>query len=134
MKDQLKCWGGADPDAEQEGRTYRGVRNLDGTTAVSVDGQPLDMHRDFRRQSATAFDWGYAGAGGPAQLAFAILADHWANDRKARRYYELFVRDVIGNLPSHGWSITGYEIDASLGDDSQQPSAGSLTTCQPSTT
>lgn len=99
---------------DQPSRTYCGLRHPDGTTAVSVDGHPLDLRGDFRRQSATAFDWGYAGSGGPAQLALAILAHHWANDRTARRYYELFVRRVIRNLPRQGWSMTGAEIDSSL--------------------
>jgi hypothetical protein len=69
---------------------------------------------DFRGNSATAFDWGYAGSGGPAQLALAILANHWANDELARRYYELFLRRVIRYLPSEGWALTGAEIDADL--------------------
>ena len=102
------------PDPGPEGRTYSGLRLPDGTTAVSVDGHPLDLRGDFRRQSVTAFDWGYAGSGGPAQLALAILAHHWADDQRARRYYELFVRCVIRNLPSQGWSLTGAEIDSSL--------------------
>jgi hypothetical protein len=97
-----------------ERRTYHGVRYLDGVTAVSVDGYPLDLRRDLRGQSATAFDWGYAGSGGPAQLALAILSDHWANDDMARRHYERFVRSVICNLPSEGWSMTGAQIDSSL--------------------
>ena len=114
MEDQPKSWGSPDPDPGPESRTYCGLRHPDGTTTVSVDGHPLDLRRDFRRQAATAFDWGYAGSGGPAQLALAILAHHWGNDQRARRYYELFVRCVIRNLPSQGWSMTGAEIDSSL--------------------
>jgi hypothetical protein len=97
---------------DQGSRTYHGFRHPDGKTAVSVDGHPLDPRRDFREQSATAFDWGYAGSGGPAQLALAILADHWANDEMARRYYEPFLSNVIRNLPSPHWSMTGAEIDS----------------------
>jgi hypothetical protein len=112
--DWRESWREADPDAGQECRTYCGIRYVDGTTAVTVDGQPLALRRDFRGQSATAFDWGYAGSGGPAQLALAILADHWADDEKVRRYYEPFVRCVISNLPSQAWCLTGEEIDSSF--------------------
>ena len=104
-----------EPDSAPGGRTYSGVRYGDGTTAVSVDGLPLGLRPDFRRQSTTAFDWGYAGSGGPAQLALAILADHWADDERARRHYEGFVQSVIRNLPGEGWSLTGEQIDSSLG-------------------
>jgi hypothetical protein len=114
MEDQPKSWGDPGPDPGHGSRTYCGVRHPDGTTAVSVDGHPLALRRDFRRESVTAFDWGYTGSGGPAQLALAILADHWADDEMARRFYELFVRCVIGNLPSQGWSMTSAEIDSSL--------------------
>lgn len=130
MENQPKHGGdlGAGP---HQGRTYCGVRRLDGTTGVSVDGHPLDLRRNFREQSATAFDWGYAGSGGPAQLALAILADHWANDELARRYYEPFVRSVIRNLPKQGWSMTGAEIDSSLCGDGEAASAFSAATCPP---
>lgn len=93
---------------------YSGTREADGTTLVSVNGRPLDTRAGFRKESATTFDWGYEGRGGPAQLALAILADHLADDEKARRYYEHFLRLVIRVLPSKGWILTGPEIDAVL--------------------
>jgi len=114
LEDQQESPGGRRSEPDRESRTYRGVRHANGTTAVSVDGHALDLRPGFRKQATTTFDWGYAGSGGPAQLALAILADHWANDERARRYYELFVRCVIRSLPSPGWSMTGAEIDASL--------------------
>lgn len=114
MADQASARVDPDSDDGLEGRTYSGFRSGDGATTVRVDGLPLDLRRDFRMQSATAFDWGYAGSGGPAQLALAILADHWANDEWARRHYERFLRRVIRNLPSAGWSMTGAQIDSSL--------------------
>jgi hypothetical protein len=117
MKDRPEFWHDPGFDPGREGRTYCGLRQPDGTTVVSVNGQPLDLRGDFRKQSATAFDWGYEGSGGPAQLALAILADHWANDERARRHYERFVRRVIRNLPKQGWSMTGEEIDSSLQRD-----------------
>lgn len=93
-------------------RTYSGNRQRDGTTLVSVDGRPLDPRMDFRHQPATTFDWGYEGRGGPSQLALAILADHFADDERARRHYEQFMRRVIRGLPNQGWILTGPEIDA----------------------
>lgn len=93
-------------------RVYSGSRQRDGTTSVSVDGQPLDPRPHFRSQSVTTFDWGYEGRGGPAQLALAILADHFADDERARSHYEGFTRRVIRDLPKEGWILTGAEIDA----------------------
>jgi hypothetical protein len=98
----------------QELHTYSGARGSDGTTTVTVNGTPLDPQPDFRAQTTTAFDWGYAGAGGPSQLALAILVDHLADTDKARRYYQLFVRRVVRQLPSARWTLTGTEIDEAL--------------------
>jgi Family of unknown function (DUF6166) len=127
MKDRPEFWRDCGSDAGRDVRTYCGLRQPDGTTVVSVDGHPLDLRGDFRKQSATAFDWGYAGSGGPAQLALAILADHWANDETARRHYERFVRRVIRNLPTERWSMTGEQIDSSLGRDEPAAQATSDT-------
>jgi uncharacterized protein DUF6166 len=82
------------------GRTYLGAREADGTTSVSVDGQPLDSRARIRQASATTFDWGYEGRGAPAQLALAILADHFGDDEQARSHYEQFLSRVVRALPS----------------------------------
>jgi hypothetical protein len=94
--------------------TYSGNRRPDGTTHVNVNGRPLDPRIDLRQQSPTTFDWGYVGRGAPAQLALAILADHLADDHRARRYYEHFLRSVIRGLPSESWRLTGADIDQVL--------------------
>ena len=91
--------------------TYSGARESNGTTSVSVNGRPLDMRTELRKESATTFDWGYEGRGAPDQLALAILADHIADDEKARRYYEHFLRCVVRRLPNESWVLTGAEID-----------------------
>jgi hypothetical protein len=93
---------------------YSGTRESNGTTSVNVNGRPLDPRTDVRSDSSTAFDWGYEGRGGPAQLALAILADHYADDGRARRFYERFLRSVIRDLPSQSWTLTGRDIDAVL--------------------
>jgi hypothetical protein len=91
---------------------YSGDRQRDGTTLVRVNGRPLDPRPHFRSQFVTTFDWGYQGRGGPAQLALAILAHHFADDERARWHYEDFTRRVIRGLPEQGWILTGAEIDA----------------------
>jgi hypothetical protein len=93
-------------------RVYSGSRLRDGTTVVSVNGQPLHPHPNSRSQSATTFDWGYEGRGGPAELAWAILADHFGDDAKARRHYEDFTRRVIRSLPNDRWTLTEAAINA----------------------
>jgi len=93
---------------------YSGTRDSKGATFVSVNGRPLGTRTDFRKESSTTFDWGYDGRGGPAQLALAILADHFADDARARRYYEHFLRCVIRGLGGDSWTLTGLEIDAVL--------------------
>jgi uncharacterized protein DUF6166 len=93
-------------------RVYSGNRQRDGTTSVSVDGQPLDPRRGFRSPSVMVFDWGYEGRGGPAQLALAILADHFGDDERARRHYQDFTRRVIRELPRESWVMTDAEISA----------------------
>jgi len=101
--------------------TYSGTRRSDGTTLVSVNGRTLDPRPDFRSQQVTTFDWGYAGRGGPAQLALAILADHFDDDERARRHYDKFMRRVIGRLPEKTWVLTGAEIESAY------PEGGVLT-------
>ena len=96
--------------------TYSGTRHANGMTFVSVNGRPLSTRKEARKESATSFDCGYEGRGGPAQLAWAILTDHLADHERARRYYEHFLRSVIRWLPSRNWILTGPEIDAVLPD------------------
>jgi hypothetical protein len=100
--------------------TYSGTRRSDGTTLVSVNGRVLDPRPGFRSDGVATFDWGYDGRGGPAQLALAILTDHFADDERARRHYERFMRRVIRRLPPAGWILTGEQIESAC------PEAGSL--------
>jgi Family of unknown function (DUF6166) len=93
---------------------YSGQRQSNGTTSVSVNGRPLDTNSNARKDSATAFDWGYEGRGAPALLALAILADHYGDEGRARRFQAHFLRSVIRQLPSEGWTLTGRDIDAAL--------------------
>lgn len=73
-------------------RVYLGQRGPSGETSVSVydrmihrdplyaDALPLRL--DLANHSPSGFEWGYMGSG-PAQLALALLADHYGIPDKA---------------------------------------------------
>jgi hypothetical protein len=92
-------------------KIYRGGRSLDGAI-VTVDGQPLPPRHDLRRLSSAGFEWTYEGAG-PAQLALALLADHFGDDEKALALYQPFVREVVAEL-DNSWELSSADIDAAL--------------------
>jgi hypothetical protein len=92
-------------------KIYEGARSLAGAI-VTVDGQPLPPRHDLKLLSKAGFEWTYEGAG-PAQLALAILADHFADDRRALQHYDRFMREVVANL-DNAWLLTTADIDAAL--------------------
>ena len=92
-------------------KTYTGDRTIDGIS-VLVDGQPLDPRFDLKRMSDTGFEWTYEG-GAPAQLALAILADHYQDDEKALAHHELFMREIVANFDNE-WQMTSDDIDTAL--------------------
>ena len=92
-------------------KVYEGARSLAGAL-VTVDGEPLAPRHDLKPLSKAGFEWTYEGAG-PAQLALALLADHFADDRKALAQYERFMREVVANL-DNAWRLTSDDIDAAL--------------------
>jgi hypothetical protein len=92
-------------------KVYEGGRSLAGAV-VTVDGKKLPPRLDLKRLSPAGFEWTYEGAG-PAQLALAILADHFGDDQKALAHYEPFMRDVIAVL-DNAWRLTSADIDAAL--------------------
>ncbi|MBM3571036.1 MAG: hypothetical protein FJX52_01555 [Alphaproteobacteria bacterium] len=92
-------------------KVYEGGRSLAGAV-VTVDGQKLPLRLDLKRLSPAGFEWTYEGAG-PAQLALALLVDHFGDDRKALAHYEAFMRDVVANL-DNAWRMTSHDVDAAL--------------------
>lgn len=80
---------------------------------VTVDGRPLNPRLDLYNHSPTGFEWGYCGSG-PAQLALAILADHFSNDEQALNVYQRFKWVVIAELPKRRWTMSGVEIEQVL--------------------
>lgn len=91
---------------------YEGCRSKAGTI-VTVDGEPLDLRLDLQPHSPTGFDWGYCGSG-PAQLALAILANHFEDDTEALNLYQRFKWSVIAELPRKRWTLTSEQIQQAL--------------------
>lgn len=92
-------------------KTYRGDRTIEGIM-VTVDGTPLDERTDIKALSHNGFEWSYEGDE-PAQLALALLADHFGDDQKAVAAYEPFMRSVVANF-SNEWEMRSADIDEAL--------------------
>ena len=96
-------------------KTYTGYRDPQGKAHVFVidhDHETIVLEPGFRyvQHSACGFAWGYAGAG-PAQLAFAILLDHFEEPDRARVLYQSFMHAMIVDLPmDEQWEITSEDI------------------------
>ncbi len=68
---------------------------------INGKGKTLDLEASLKvvNHSPTGFCWGYGGSG-PAQLALAILLDHFNGDReRALALYMDFKWEVISKLP-----------------------------------
>ncbi|MCK5363864.1 MAG: hypothetical protein KAR22_12885 [Gammaproteobacteria bacterium] len=92
-------------------KTYTGDRTIDGIS-VLVDGRPLGPRFDLRRFSDTGFEWTYEG-GAPAQLALALLAEHFQDDDKALAHHEGFMREIVANFDNE-WVMTSEDVDTAL--------------------
>jgi len=90
-------------------RQYEGSRAKAGTV-VTVNGDIIDPRLDLRNHSPSGLEWGYAGSG-PAQLALAILADHYKEKKKALEVYQSFKFAVVTKLPKYGWTLTTEQIN-----------------------
>ena len=96
---------------KRENRTARVFRYRPGQDPE--EGSPLDLRLDVCQHSLTGPEWGYGGSG-PAQLAFAILADCLGDDKKALTLYQEFKEDVIAKLPFESWALSEDEIRSGL--------------------
>lgn len=92
-------------------KTYEGKRTIDGLR-VTVDGKPLNEHREVKQFTKYGFEWTYEGES-PQQLALAILADHLGDNDRAVRLSESFMKSVVANLDNE-WTLTGQQIDVAL--------------------
>jgi len=94
------------------GRRYRGVRWPD-RCVVLVDGKPLAPRNDLFDHSPSGFEWGYGGSG-PAQLALALLADHFVHRPAAMRVAKriLGIHAAIDPTPAEDYvfAVTSDEL------------------------
>ena len=95
-------------------KTYAGHRE-DGKAVVMIiergcEVRPLPLRLDLWRHSPTGFEWGYAGSG-PAQLAWAMLADALEDDALASQLHQRFKFEVIARLaPLEPWTMTEQQV------------------------
>lgn len=92
-------------------KLYRGDRTIDGCL-VTVDGDMLPDALDIKAISPDGFEWSYEGEG-PAQLALAILADHFGDPAQALAEHQAFMRNVVANF-NNEWEMTSADIDRAL--------------------
>jgi hypothetical protein len=92
-------------------KVYRGDRTIDGLV-VTVNGAPLPERTDIKPLSKNGFEWSYEGPA-PAQLALAILADHFGEPEKALALHETFMQRVVANF-SNEWELTTGDIEDNL--------------------
>ena len=88
-----------------------------------IASRELPLYLHIRNHSPTGFEWGYGGSG-PAQLALAILVDHFTVDRgdgapftnveAAEFLHQKFKFKVVGRFPQAGWTLTTEEINAAI--------------------
>lgn len=93
------------------GKLYRGDRTIDGCL-VTVDDAPLPEALQVRAISDDGFEWSYEGEG-PAQLALAILVDHFGDPGRAIAEHDAFMRHVVANF-NNEWEMTSDDIDLAL--------------------
>ena len=91
---------------------YNGTRE-GNICRVTVDGVSLDSRPQVLAVPFGEYEWGYNG-GGPARLAFAILAHYFGDDGKALGSYRAFCDMVVAELKDDKWSITTEESEAYL--------------------
>ncbi len=92
-------------------KIYRGDRTIDGVS-VTVDGVPLPERTDIREISRDGFEWSYEGIA-PAQLALAMLVDHFGAAGPALQNHDRFMRDVVANFGNE-WEFSSADIEAAL--------------------
>lgn len=92
-------------------KTFTGDRTISGVE-VRVDGQLLDEHLDVMQLCKDGFEWSYEGDA-PAQLALAILCEHFGDPAKAKAAYKGFMEGVVANF-NNEWEMTSADIDRAL--------------------
>jgi len=84
---------------------------------VEHDGKFINPDYSLRviNHSPTGFCWGYNGSG-PAQLALAILLEHFGGDQvRAKSLYQDFKSNVIANLPMDSdFELTDEQVESAI--------------------
>jgi hypothetical protein len=84
---------------------------------VNGKGKTLDLEASLKvvNHSPTGFCWGYNGSG-PAQLALAILLDHFNGDcERALSLYQDFKFNIIARLPiDEDFVLTDKQIESAI--------------------
>jgi len=98
--------------------TYVGGRHQGRAIVSVIDDRTkrasmLDGGYRYVNHSPTGFEWGYLGSG-PAQLAFAILLDHFGAAGEALLFYQDFKVHIVSMLNTDTWALTTAEIEAAL--------------------
>ena len=70
---------------------------------------PLPLRCDIVNHTPTGFGWGYSGSG-PAQLAVAILADHFDCAFAARALHQRSKSPAIAGFSERHWCLTGTDL------------------------
>ena len=93
---------------------YRVERLPNGEVSATVDGIDLPTCNEIVNHSPCGFEYGYFGSG-PAQLALAILVNHFGDQKKALDYYQDFKALLISKMLGDYWEIDTDKIDGLLG-------------------
>jgi hypothetical protein len=84
---------------------------------VEHDGKFINPSYSLRvvNHSPTGFCWGYGGSG-PAQLALAILLEHFKGDQvRAKELYQDFKFKVIARLPmDEDFQLTDEQVESAI--------------------
>ena len=93
-------------------KRYRGDRTQAGAE-VWVDDKPLPNRTDIKKLSRDGlFECSYIGSE-PAQLALAILAEHFQDDNSTLKHYQNFMENVVANFDNE-WEMTSSDIEIAL--------------------
>jgi hypothetical protein len=93
---------------------FVGVRVDDCLTVVRVNGKILDPRHDAVNHSPDGFNWGYSGSG-PAQLAYAILAEEYGDDWDGiPQTYQIFKDRMISSIKDPMWIMTSQDVRSAV--------------------
>lgn len=94
------------------------IKDVD-RVVTNGSGKRLNLEASLRvvNHSPTGFCWGYGGSG-PAQLALAILLDHFNGDKeRALGLYQDFKFKIVSNLPMDSdFVLTDEQVESAISE------------------